>query len=82
MSGPRSRGLRLAHRDTFVTGRAEIIAFLTQKWQRELDYALRENLWSFDGNRIAVRFQDKSRNRDGQCGAATATSSGSSTSTN
>jgi hypothetical protein len=54
------------NRDTFVTGRAEIIAFLTQKWQRELDYALRKNLWSFHDNRIAVRFQYENRARDGQ----------------
>jgi nuclear transport factor 2 (NTF2) superfamily protein len=54
------------NRDTFVTGRAEIIAFLTQKWQRELDYALRKNLWSFDDDRIAVRFQYECRDRDGQ----------------
>lgn len=45
------------NRDQFVTGRAEIVAFLTAKWERELDYALRKSLWSFDGNRIAVRFQ-------------------------
>src|SRR6478752_655843 len=45
------------NRDLFVTGRAEIVEFLTAKWERELDYALRKSLWSYDGNRIAVRFQ-------------------------
>ncbi|QHC32942.1 nuclear transport factor 2 family protein [Streptomyces sp. HF10] len=45
------------NRDVFLTGRAEIVVFLTAKWERELDYALRKSLWSFDGNRIAVRFQ-------------------------
>ncbi|RRQ76825.1 DUF4440 domain-containing protein [Streptomyces griseofuscus] len=45
------------NRDVFLTGRAEIVAFLTAKWERELDYALRKSLWSFGGNRIAVRFQ-------------------------
>ena len=45
------------NRDQFVTGRDEIVKFLTQKWERELDYSLRKNLWAFDGNRIAVRFQ-------------------------
>ncbi|MEV7502587.1 nuclear transport factor 2 family protein [Streptomyces sp. NPDC093018] len=45
------------NRDVFLTGRAEIIDFLTAKWERELDYALRKSLWSFGGNRIAVRFQ-------------------------
>jgi len=54
------------NRDQFVTGRAEIVAFLTQKWDRELDYALRKNLWSFHENRIAVRFQYESHDRDGQ----------------
>ncbi|MFJ9817592.1 nuclear transport factor 2 family protein [Streptomyces sp. NPDC101151] len=54
------------NRDTFVTGRAEIVAFLTAKWQRELDYALRKDLWAFDGNRIAVRFQYECRDAEGQ----------------
>jgi uncharacterized protein len=54
------------NRDVFVTGRDEIIAFLAQKWQRELDYALRKNLWCFDGNRIAVRFQYESHDSDGR----------------
>src|SRR5262245_38774002 len=48
------------NRELFITGRDEIIAFLTQKWERELDYALRKNLWSFDSTRIAVRFQYES----------------------
>ena len=54
------------NRDTFVTGREEIIGFLTAKWERELDYALRKNLWSFFGNRIAVRFQYESHDGRGQ----------------
>jgi hypothetical protein len=54
------------NRDTFVTGRAEIVVFLTQKWERELDYALRKNLWTFNGNRIAVRFQYESHDPDRQ----------------
>ncbi len=44
------------NRSEFITGREEIIAFLTRKWTRELDYRLIKELWSFDGNRIAVRF--------------------------
>ncbi|WP_280871903.1 nuclear transport factor 2 family protein [Streptomyces sp. MJP52] len=48
---------RWRNRDVFVTGREEIVAFLTRKWERELDYALRKSLWAFDGDRIAVRFQ-------------------------
>lgn len=45
------------NRDQFVTGRDEIVAFLTGKWEKELDYVLRKSLWGFRGNRIAVRFQ-------------------------
>ncbi len=54
------------NRDQYVNGRAEIIRFLTAKWERELDYALRKNLWGFRGNRIAVRFQYESHNAEGQ----------------
>jgi uncharacterized protein len=54
------------NRDVFLAGRAEIVAFLTSKWERELDYALRKNLWSWAENRIAVRFQYECHDRDGQ----------------
>ena len=54
------------NRDTFVRGRPEIVAFLSTKWKRELDYALRKSLWTFADNRIAVRFQYESHDRDGQ----------------
>jgi hypothetical protein len=54
------------NRDTFVTGRAEIVQFLTGKWEREVEYALRKSLWAFSGNRIAVRFQYESHDRAGQ----------------
>jgi nuclear transport factor 2 (NTF2) superfamily protein len=54
------------NRDLFVAGRDEIVAFLTRKWERELDYTLRKNLWCFDDNHIAVRFQYESHDRDGQ----------------
>jgi uncharacterized protein len=54
------------NRDLFFTGRDAIVAFLMQKWERELDYALRKNLWCFDSNRIAVRFQYESHDREGQ----------------
>ena len=43
-----------------------IVAFLTRKWERELDYALRKELWAFSGNRIAVRFQYESHDAAGQ----------------
>jgi uncharacterized protein len=54
------------NRDQFVRGREEIAAFLASKWDRELDYALRKDLWAFEGNRIAVRFQYESRDAGGQ----------------
>lgn len=54
------------NRDEHIVGRAEIVAFLTRKWQRELDYALRKSLWSFSGNRIAVRFQYECHDHTGQ----------------
>jgi uncharacterized protein len=54
------------NRDLFVSGRDEIVAFLTAKWERELDYALRKSLWTFAGNRIAVRFQYECHDATGQ----------------
>ena len=54
------------NRDTFVAGRAEIVAFLTAKWERELDYALRKELWAWEANRIAVRFQYECHDAGGQ----------------
>jgi nuclear transport factor 2 (NTF2) superfamily protein len=54
------------NRDQHVVGRARIVEFLTAKWERELDYALRKELWGFRGNRIGVRFQYESRTADGR----------------
>jgi nuclear transport factor 2 (NTF2) superfamily protein len=44
------------NRAEFPAGRTQIVEFLTRKWAKELDYRLIKELWSFDGNRIAVRF--------------------------
>ncbi len=44
------------NRSEFLAGRPQIVAFLTRKWSRELDYRLIKELWAHDGNRIAVRF--------------------------
>jgi hypothetical protein len=44
------------NRVEFPQGRSEIIAFLTRKWAKELNYRLIKELWTFGGNRIAVRF--------------------------
>jgi uncharacterized protein len=51
-----SRDSRWRNRAEFLTGREEIVAFLTRKWNRELDYRLIKELWAFTGDRIAVRF--------------------------
>ncbi len=44
------------NRATFIEGRSQIISFLRQKWQRELDYRLIKEVWTAAENRIAVRF--------------------------
>ncbi|WP_427024828.1 DUF1348 family protein [Aureimonas ureilytica] len=44
------------NRAEFLTGREEIVAFLTRKWHRELDYRLIKEVWAHAGARIAVRF--------------------------
>ncbi|MFC9291550.1 DUF1348 family protein [Streptomyces sp. NPDC057052] len=54
------------NRDTFLTGRAAIVEFLTAKWTREREYALRKDLWAHDGHRIAVRFQYEWRDDGGR----------------
>ncbi len=57
---------RWRNRDLFITGRAEIEAFLTAKWQKERDYRLIKDLWAFTGNRIAVRFAYEYHDAAGQ----------------
>ncbi len=54
------------NRAEFVRGRPEIRAFLTRKWQRELDYRLKKELWAFDTHRIAVRFEYEWHDPSGQ----------------
>ncbi|MFE0130784.1 DUF1348 family protein [Streptomyces sp. NPDC059037] len=56
---------RWRNRAEFVTGRAAIVAFLSRKWDRELDYRLIKELWAHDGNRIAVRFAYEWRDDSG-----------------
>ena len=53
------------NRAEFIHGRAAIQAFLTRKWQRELDYRLIKELWTFHDNRIAVRFAYEWRDDSG-----------------
>jgi len=54
------------NRSTFVNGREEVIAFLTKKWEIELDYKLKKELWAFTENRIAVRFEYEYHDKSGQ----------------
>ena len=53
------------NRAEFITGRAEIKAFLTRKWARELDYRLVKEVWAYGGSRIAVRFAYEYRDDSG-----------------
>lgn len=57
---------RWRNRSSFVNGRAEIEAFLTDKWAKELEYRLIKELWAFDGDRIAVRFAYEWHDASGQ----------------
>ena len=54
------------NRTEFLSGRAEIVAFLKRKWVRELDYRLKKTLWGFRENRIAVSFEYEWHDVDGQ----------------
>jgi nuclear transport factor 2 (NTF2) superfamily protein len=53
------------NRAEFLEGREAIVAFLARKWSRELDYRLIKELWTFGGNRIAVRFAYEWRDDSG-----------------
>lgn len=57
---------RWRNRSQFITGRAEIVEFLTGKWEREQDYRLIKEVWAYDGNRIAVRFAYECHDDAGQ----------------
>lgn len=54
------------NRSEFVNGRPDVVKFLRSKWQRELNYKLRKELWAFTDNRIAVRFEYEYHNAEGQ----------------
>ena len=57
---------RWRNRAEFFEGRAAIVAFLTRKWAKEHEYRLIKDLWAFDNNRIAVRFQYEWHDANGQ----------------
>lgn len=54
------------NRDEFFRGRDAIKAFLTRKWQKELQYKLMKELWCYQGNRISVRFEYEFHDHEGQ----------------
>jgi len=54
------------NRSEFVNGREEVKVFLSKKWQKELSYKLKKELWSFNENRIAVRFEYEWHDATGQ----------------
>ena len=54
------------NRTEFINGREEVVAFLTRKWQKELDYKLKKELWGFKENRMAVRFEYEWHDAAGQ----------------
>ena len=59
-------GSRWRNRVEFPVGRAEIIQFLTRKWERERDYRLIKEIWAFENDRIAVRFAYEWHDAGGQ----------------
>jgi nuclear transport factor 2 (NTF2) superfamily protein len=54
------------NRAEFISGRAQIVSFLTRKWQRELEYRLVKEIWAHQSNRIAVRFAYEYRDDSNQ----------------
>ena len=54
------------NRTAFINGREEVKEFLKRKWEKELDYKLKKELWGFRENRMAVRFEYEWHNSDGQ----------------
>lgn len=54
------------NRDQFINGREEVKAFLKAKWEKELEYKLKKELWAFTNNRIAVRFEYEWHDNNGQ----------------
>ncbi|TJY33488.1 nuclear transport factor 2 family protein [Pontimicrobium aquaticum] len=54
------------NKSEFINGREDVVAFLTNKWQHELNYKLKKDLWAFTDNKIAVRFEYEFQNNEGQ----------------
>jgi uncharacterized protein len=54
------------NRSEFILGREAVKNFLNHKWQYELSYKLKKELWAYTDNKIAVRFEYEYHNADGQ----------------
>ena len=54
------------NRNVFLKGREEVVAFLTAKWEKELNYKLKKELWAYTDNKIAVRFEYEWQDKNGQ----------------
>jgi nuclear transport factor 2 (NTF2) superfamily protein len=54
------------NRTEFINGRDEVVTFLKRKWEKELDYKLKKELWGFRENRMAVRFEYEWHDEAGQ----------------
>ena len=54
------------NRNVFINGRKEVINFLTAKWEKELNYKLKKELWAYTDNKIAVRFEYEWQDKNGQ----------------
>jgi uncharacterized protein len=67
---------RWRNRSEFINGRTELVAFLTRKWTKELDYRLIKELWTFSEDRIAVRYTYEWHDDSGNWSAHTAMRTG------
>ena len=54
------------NRSAFINGREDVVTFLTAKWEKELDYKLKKELWAYTDNKIAVRFEYEWHDKNGQ----------------
>ncbi len=54
------------NRAEFINGREAVKQFLKGKWERELEYVLKKELWGFRENRMAVRFEYEWHDATGQ----------------
>jgi len=61
-----SKDTEWRNRTGFINGRQEVETFLAHKWENELDYTLKKELWGFRNNRMAVRFEYEYRDLSGQ----------------